>query len=186
MVIPIEVTFRNMGHSAAIEEAIRERAAKLDRFYPRITSCRVVVEAAHRRANGRAIFQVRVDVTVPGRELASHSEPAPGRYHEDVYIAIREAFDQMGRELEDHARRRRGYVKQHEARERPHGKVARLFPNRGYGFIERDDGVQVYFHKNSVHEPGFERLAVGTAVWFVEEEGEEGLQANAVSIASAA
>jgi ribosome-associated translation inhibitor RaiA len=113
MVIPVEVSFRNMAHSDSIDAEVRQRAAKLDKFHPRIMSCRVMVEAAHRGTSKSTIFHVRVNVTVPGHEFASHGEPAPGRFHEDVHVAIRDAFDQMGRELEDHARMQRGDVKHH-------------------------------------------------------------------------
>ncbi|KYF80022.1 hypothetical protein BE11_41520 [Sorangium cellulosum] len=116
MIIPAEVTFRNLERSDAIEAAVGERVAKLDRFYPRIMSCRVIVEASHRRARTAGIvYHVRVDLTVPGGELVGQYEPPPQRFHEDVYIAIREAFDQVRRELEDYARRQRGDVKAHEA-----------------------------------------------------------------------
>ena len=85
------------------------------------------------------------------------------------------------RALEDHARRQRGDVKSHE--EQPHGLVSKLFPDRGYGFIETPDGIEVYFHKNSVADPGFDRLTVGTEVRFVEEDGEHGPQASTVAAA---
>lgn len=185
MVIPLEVTFRNMARSDAIEAAVRERAAKLDRFHSRIMSCHVIVEELHRRSRtAGTVYHVRVDVTVPGRELVAHKEPAPQRFQEDVYIAIRDAFDQMGRELEDYARRQRGDVKSHE--ERPHGRITKLFPERGYGFIETPDGLEVYFHRNSVLHHGFDRLLVGTEVRFVEEQGDQGPQASTVAIAGEA
>ncbi len=114
MVLPVEIRFRNMRSSEAIEAAVREHAEKLDRFHPRITSCRVMVEASHRRHEKGVVFHVRVDLTVPGRELCAHAEPTPHHFHEDVYIAIREAFDEIRRELQDDLRRRRGYVKGHE------------------------------------------------------------------------
>lgn len=111
MVLPVEVRFRNMRSSEAIEAAVREHADKLDRFHPRITSCRVMVEALHRRHEKGVVFHVRVDVTVPGHELVAKSEPAPHHLHEDVFIAVRDAFDEIRRELQDEIRRRRGYVK---------------------------------------------------------------------------
>jgi ribosomal subunit interface protein len=182
MVIPVEVTFHNLAHSDAIEAAVREHAAKLDRFHPRITSCRVVVDVSHRRAGtAGAVYDVRVDVTVPGSELFAHGEPPPQRFHEDVHIAIREAFDRIRRELEDHARRQRWDVKSHE--EQPRGRISQLFPEQGYGFIETPDGLDVYFHRNSVLHHGFDRLSVGTEVRFVEEEGERGPQASTVAVA---
>jgi ribosomal subunit interface protein len=182
MIIPPEVTFRNLERSDAIEAAVLERIEKLDRFYPRITSCRVIVEASHHRARtAGTVYHVRVDLTVPGGELVGQYEPQPQRFHEDVYIALREAFDQVRRELEEYARRQRGDVKAHE--ERPHGRVSKIFPDRGYGFIETPDGREVYFHGHCVHGHGFNRLSVGTQVRFVEEEGEQGPQASVVFIA---
>lgn len=181
MVIPLEITFRNMARSDAVEAAVRARAAKLDRFHPRIMACRVIIEALHRRAaRAGTVYHVRVDVTVPRGEMVGHQEPPPQRFHEDVYIAIRDAFDRVRRELEDHARRQRGDVKHHEAR--PHGRVSKLFPDRGYGFIETPDGLEVYFHRNSVLGHAFDRLSVGTEVRFEEEEGERGPQASTVAI----
>jgi cold shock CspA family protein len=181
MAIVFDVTFRNLARSAAVEAAIRERAEKLDQFHPSIMRCHVMVEALHRRPQrAGTVYHVRVDVRVPGGELVAHEEPAPQRFHEDVFLAIREAFDHVRRELEDHARLRRLDVKTHE--EQPRGRVAKLFPDRGYGFIESAEGVEVYFHRNSVLHRGFDELAVGTEVRFVEEEGEQGPQASTVAV----
>ena len=113
MLLPVEVKFRHMRSSDTIEAAVREHAAKLDRFHPHITSCRVMIEAIHPGHPKSAVFHVRIDVTVPGRELVARSEPPPQHFHEDVFIAVRDAFDEIRRELQDDARRRRGYVKTH-------------------------------------------------------------------------
>ena len=193
MMIPVEVTFRNIGHSDAIAAAVRERAEKLDKFHPRITSCRVMVETLHRRPRtAGTVYRVRVDVRVPGGEVVAHDEPPPQRFHEDVYIAIRDAFDRVRRELEDLARRQRWDVKSHEPpparqspEEQPRGRISRLFPEQGYGFIETPDATEVYFHKHSVAWPGFDWLSVGTEVRFVEEEGERGPRASVVVLAEA-
>ena len=116
MLIPVQVTFRHMNSSSALEAAILERAAKLDRFHPRIVGCRVAVEVArHRHVKGR-VYLVRVDVTVPGSELVARSETTVPTPHEDVYVAMRDAFHEVRRRLEDHARRLRGDVKSHSAR----------------------------------------------------------------------
>jgi ribosomal subunit interface protein len=182
MRIPLELTFRNMPHSNAIEAAVHERVAKLERFFPRIISCRIVVEEVARRDKARAlVYRVRVDVRVPGRELVGDKAPPPQRFHEDVYIALRDAFDAVVRELEDFARRERGEVKCHE--EHPRGRVSTLFPERGYGFIEGPDETTVYFHRHSVQNVGFDHLAVGTEVSFIEEDGDKGPQARAVFVA---
>jgi len=181
MMIPLEVTFRGMGHSNAIEEAIRERVAKLERFFPRVISCRVMVEELARRDNARGfVYHVRVQVRVPEGELVGDKAPPPERFHEDVQVAIRDAFDAVGRELEDFVRVERGDVKTHE--ERPYGHIAKIFHDRGYGFIEGPDGGTVYFHRNSVQNAAFDHLTVGLPVSFVEEDGDKGPQASAVLV----
>ena len=65
MQIPLQLSFRGMEPSAAVELKVRERVAKLERFSDRITSCRVVVESPHRRHHQGKLFHVRVDLTVP-------------------------------------------------------------------------------------------------------------------------
>lgn len=181
MQLPLQITFRDMEPSEAIEAKIRERVGKLDRFYDRIMACRVIIEAPHRHHHQGKLYHVRVDLTVPQDELLARREPPLHHAHEDVYVAIRDAFDAARRQLEDFARRERGAVKLHEPR--PRGRVAKLFPREGYGFIETPDGREIYFHKNSVLGNAFRRLSVGTEVHFVEEEGEQGPQASTVRVA---
>ena len=180
MQLPVQISFRGMEPSDAVEAKIRERAAKLERFYDRIMGCRVVVESPHRRHHQGKLFHVRVDLTVPGGELAVTREPAEHHAHEDAFVAIRDAFDAVQRQLEDYARRQRGDLKTHEGL--PSGRVSKLFPDEGYGFIETLDGTEVYFHKHSVLDGVFDRLQVGSDVEFVEEQGEKGPQASTVRV----
>jgi len=106
MQVPLQITFRHMQQSAPLETAIRESAAKLEALEANITSCRVVVEErARRQASGREI-NVRVDLRVPGRELVANRA-----HHEDAYVAVREAFDDARRRLEEELRIQRGDVK---------------------------------------------------------------------------
>lgn len=113
MQIPVQITFRDMEPSAAVEERIRERAAKLERFYDRITSCRVLVEEPHLHQHKGKLFHVRVDVTVPGGELVANRSHDDNHAHEDVYVAIRDAFRAIERQLEEHAQKKKGRVKTH-------------------------------------------------------------------------
>jgi ribosomal subunit interface protein len=177
---PLQVTFRNLPPSEALEAAIRERADRLSRFYPRIMSCRVAVEATSVRHTKGNVYRVRIDVTVPGAELVFGRDPSAPHAHEDAYVAIREAFDGIRRQLQDHARRQRGEVKSHVSP--PHGRVARFFPQQGYGFIQTEDDRELYFHAHSVLNGAFDRLDVGDEVRFTEEEGEEGPQASTVAL----
>jgi ribosomal subunit interface protein len=108
MKIPLQVTFRDMPSSDAVETRIREKADKLGHFYDRITNCRVVVEMPQRHKHQGKLHSVRIDLTVPGAELvANHAQ------HEDVYIALRDAFTAITRQLEDYVRKQRGEVKAH-------------------------------------------------------------------------
>jgi cold shock CspA family protein len=96
-------------------------------------------------------------------------------------VAIRDAFSAAGRRLQDHARRRRGSVKVHDSK--PPARVTKLFADDGFGFLETPDGREIYFHRNSVLEPGFDRIEIGTEVHYAEEPGEKGPQASTVKFA---
>jgi ribosomal subunit interface protein len=113
MQVPLKITFRGMPPSPAIEERVRERATKLERLYDRIIGCRVVIESPHRHHHHGQIFHVHIDLTVPQHEIVVSREPAHNHAHEDVYVAIRDAFDAAERRLEDFARQQRGEVKSH-------------------------------------------------------------------------
>jgi len=108
MKIPLQVTFRDMQSSDAVETRIREKADKLGRFYDRIMGCRVVVEMPQRHKHQGKLHSVRIDLTVPGAELVANQTQ-----HEDVYIAIRDAFTAITRQLEDYVHKQRGDVKTH-------------------------------------------------------------------------
>lgn len=180
MKLPLQVTFRRMEHSDTLEQAIREHVEELEQFYSDIMSCRVMVEPHsqhHRQGN---IYHVRIDLTLPGKELVVSREADQNHAHEDVYVAVRDAFNAMRRQLEDVARKQRGKVKAHEAV--PHGRISQLVPDQGYGWITSADGREFYFHQNSLLNIDFEDLELGSEVRFAEEMGEEGLQASSVSI----
>jgi ribosome-associated translation inhibitor RaiA len=104
MKLPLQISFRGMDTSPATEALIRERAEKLDRFHDRITGCRVVVEASHRHQRKGRLYHVRVDLTVPGHEIVVGRERDDDHSHEDIKVAVRDAFDAARRQLEDHLR----------------------------------------------------------------------------------
>jgi ribosomal subunit interface protein len=115
MRIPLEVTFRHMEPSAAAEARIAEKVAKLEQLYSQITRCHVIVEAPHEHSRQGNLFQVSIDLTVPGSELlVKRGHHHQSHAHEDVYVAIRDAFDAAKRRLEDYARQQRGDVKHHD------------------------------------------------------------------------
>jgi len=111
MQIPLQITIRDVDHSEALEVRIRSKVEKLEAFFDHIMSCRVVVEVPHKHHHQGKQFNVRIDIGVPGHEIAVNRDHA-----EDVYVAVRDAFDAAKRQLEDYARKIRGDVKTHEMR----------------------------------------------------------------------
>lgn len=175
MKLPLQITTRHVSLSEVVNDDIREKAAKLDHFSDHIMGLRVMVEVPHRHHRQGMRYLVRIDITTPGAEIVIKRQP-----HEDIYVAVRDAFDAARRKLEDYERRVRGAVKLHETM--PHARVSKLFPDKGYGFLEAPDGYEVYFHRHSVLNDAFDRMTVGTEVRFVEELGEKGPQASTVVI----
>lgn len=180
MQIPPEVTFRGMDHSDAMEAKIRERAEKLERFYDRIMSCRVVVEAPHRNHHKGKIYHVSLDVTVPGSELVVNRDPGANHAHEDPYVAIRDAFEAMERKLEAFANKKRREVKTHA--EEGYARVTLVHPEQDFGMLESIDGRSIYFHRHAVKNQDLEEIRSGDEVRFLEEMGEEGPQAIVVRV----
>ena len=107
MPFPLEIRFRNMDPSPAVEARIREKAAKLERFHDRIIGCTVVVEAPHRSQHKGKLYSVRVDIGVPGKDVVVDRAKPVDHAHEDVYVAVRDAFSAATRRLEDQVRKRR-------------------------------------------------------------------------------
>ena len=205
--IPLQITFKNMPPSEAVESHVRDAAQKLDEFCEEIMGCRVLVEVPHKHHRKGKLYHVRIDLTVPGAEFVIKRAPRlitdkPTRFHkapedveveesrelskytvhDDIQLSIRDAFDAARRKLQDYARRRRGVLKLHEGS--PHARIAKLFPDEGFGFLETADGREIYFHENSVLDSGFRDLKLGSEVHFVEEMGEKGPQASTVTAVS--
>lgn len=180
MQIPLQINFRHMDPSDALEAKIREKAQKLEQFAEHIMSCRVTIDLEHKHHHQGKLYGVKIDITLPKTEIIADRHPDKHHAHEDVYVALRDAFDAARRQLEDYVRKQRGKVKEHEAV--PHGKIKELFSSSDYGWIETSDGREIYFHRNSVIDEDFDNLSTGDKVHFSEEMGEEGPQASTVHL----
>ena len=178
MQIPLEITFHNVAHSDAVEARARTLAARLERYCGQITRCRVAIEQTHKHHRHGNHYRVRIDVTVPALELVAARQPAEHHAHVNVYVALRDAFNAMRRQLQGYGQRRRGKVKPHL--EAPAGYVTALFPAQDFGRIATAGGRLIYFHRNSVQHGGFDALTTGDEVRFVETTGDEGPQASTV------
>ncbi len=191
-----QITFRHMDPIPTLETEILDEIAGLERFFDRITACRVTITGsrAHRYSG---LYDVRIDLTVPRDELVVehtttlHStlqsmgvsrrtkQFEPKRNPRDPKMAVHDAFREMRRRLQDYVRRMRRETKEHEP-QLLEGTVTSLFPD--HGFLQTPDGREIYFHQNSVLEGHFDRLRIGTGVRFSEENGEKGAQASTVKL----
>jgi ribosome-associated translation inhibitor RaiA len=106
MEFSLQIVVRHLAHSDALEARVRKDVAKLLSSHPRMVSCRVTVEELGKHRHQGRQFQVRIDARTPGKEIVSRRD-----HHEDVYVALREAFDAMRRQLKDAAGLARGEVK---------------------------------------------------------------------------
>lgn len=179
MAVPLQVTFKGMESSPALEARIREKAVRLERFERDILRCHVTIEVPHHHHRKGRMFRARVEVFVPRGEIVVTRESPQDHAHEDPYVAVRDAFDAVVRQLEDHVRKLDHRTTPNEPA-LVHGRVARFVAGEDYGFIETDDGQEVYFHRNSVAGHVFDRLRVGDPVRLTVTEGEKGPQAGVV------
>lgn len=120
---PTQITFRGMDPSEAVRERVLDRAAEIELLDERITGVHVTVEAPHRHHHQGNLFSVRIDIHLPDSEIVVGREHHDQQGHEDVYVALRDAFDAARRQLEEHLRRRSGKGRAHAGRAR--GRVAR-------------------------------------------------------------
>jgi len=115
MQIPLQIVFEHVDQSDLIESHVREAAGKLEQFYDRITSARVVIGKPQHRHHKGDTYSVRLHLTIPdAADIAVSRDPAASGRHEDIEVTLHDAFDAARRELQDFVRRRQGHVKSHE------------------------------------------------------------------------
>jgi cold shock CspA family protein len=148
---------------------IEEELARLQQHYrDPILHARVeIIGTPHHRLGA---FEVHLVVNVPGDTITLL------RQGDLVVPLVVEAFDALDRRLREHSEVIQQKVKTHEE-VAEHGRVARLFPEDDFGFIETDEGLEVYFHANALKKGKFSSLAPGTEVKFAQEAGDKGPQA---------
>jgi cold shock CspA family protein/ribosome-associated translation inhibitor RaiA len=178
MQIEPEVAYRNVNPTPAIENEILQGIESLEKAHPRITGCRIMVEVPHPRHTHGNLYRVRIDLTIPGREVVVSRDPPARRTREEPLRAIREAFELARMKLRERREKQTGRPRVAEAPLR--GRVLSLGRIEGYGFIRPLEGGEIYFHRTGVPGDHFEELEVGSEVRFVEEEVEGELRAVSV------
>lgn len=179
METPAEVTFKDIDHSDAVEARIRQRVAKLEAMSREIVRCQVWVRAPHRRHKGTE-YIIDISVQMPGSTLHIDRQPGDDHAHTDIYVAIRDAFNAMERQL-------RKWLDLHEGRPEFHvvpiqGKIVSLNGYTESGQISTTDGRLVYFHRNSVANDGYDDLNEGDTVELTvdSKDADEGPHASIV------
>lgn len=175
MKIQPQITLRDIPHSIAFESHVLQKIEKLETFHHHIMRCDVVVEQLQKHNHQGRLFQVKILISVPNKKLSvNHGSDV------DPYVAVRDAFNAARRQLLSYARQRRGDVKTHPLR--MHGRVVRIFPVQGFGFIVCN-GNEYYFSDANMTKDDFDRVDVGDEVAFIESIPPGGQpQANRVTI----
>jgi ribosome-associated translation inhibitor RaiA/cold shock CspA family protein len=182
---PLQITFKGMESSAALESLIRERVGRLERLYPRLTGCRVVAEVPHRGSEAAKVpIAIAVEADIPGRGPVVGKDLVERREaKKDHTAALNNAFEAVERQLEKLGDILNDDVSAHESAGQS-GMVVRLFPERSYGFIEVDRAPELYFTRNAVVGGDFDELQVGMMVQVTRatDEGPMGPQASSVRL----
>ncbi len=174
MQIPLQITIQDLPHSESMEMDIRKKVEKLQLYNDHIMSCRIVINLVQKHKHQGKEYLAKIDLKVPGAELVANKHR-----RENAYVAIRDAFNALQRQLKSRSRKQRGEVKTHEAI--LSGKVVRLFED--YGFIESTDGKEYYFHRDNVINNNFENMTAETEVFFLEAAiAGDSLQANHIIV----
>jgi cold shock CspA family protein/ribosome-associated translation inhibitor RaiA len=165
----VRIDGRNLEILPEWREKIEEELARLQKHYHNpILHARVeIIGTAHHRLGA---FEVHLVVSIPGDTITLM------RQGDMVMPLVVEAFDVLDRRLAEHAQVVQQQIKTHEEVAQ-HGRVVRLFPDDDYGFIESDEGLEVYFHAHAVKKGKFSHLMPGTPVKFTQEAGDQGPQA---------
>lgn len=157
---PLEITYRSVEKQRRWMPSLEKKVENLEKVWSYLNSCRIAGEKPQHDRAGNP-YRVRINMTVPpGHELAVTRNPGEGDSPELPQV-IRKAFEAARRQLKTLVAKQRGAVKTHPEQESV-GYVTKLFANGGYGFLQRPDGREIYFHEHSVLQSDFPRLEIGT------------------------
>lgn len=174
MLLQPKITILDVPQSQALEQDIIKRIEKLEHFYPNLTSCDVVIRQEQKHQHQGKLYRPRITVSVPGDKInVNHAS------NEDVYVALRDAFNACQRQLKEFSRRKRGDVKHHELAIRGH--VARVFADEGFGFIDAEE-EEFYFDEFSLNNADIDSLKPGMLVEFIADTSGNGFQAKRISL----
>jgi ribosomal subunit interface protein len=166
----IEIQTQNVDMQPEWRGLVEQRLERLAARYPELL--RVHVTLRHGGHHRYGVEEVDVVANCAGATLRAAKE------REQMRDAVHAALDALESALAAHHAERRHFGKAPGAR--PAGTIASLFTDRGYGFITTEEGEEVYFHQNALHELDFASLRLGLPVELEIERGERGPQASRV------
>ena len=174
---PFEINYEGFTPSEAQRVLFQQKIEELENKFGRIIAGRISVKApSEHHRTGRA-YEITIRLRLPaGKEVDVSKVRHADERHAKFQYAVNDAFKRAHRQLQDHARKLEGLVKAHEPP--PVGVVTKLFAD--HGFLETAEGLEIYFHMNSVLGGSFASLEAGSKVTFHEEQGEQGPQASTV------
>ena len=105
MTTEVEVHFHGIEKSDAIEQRVREKIAKLQKHFERMTSCRVAIEAPQRSTPQKPkVFEIKIEIGMPGRQpIVVRHERVGSHASEELCLALRDAFEAAVRKVDSTA-----------------------------------------------------------------------------------
>lgn len=180
MQTPLEISFQHVEPDDDIKAYVRERVDYLAQLYDGITSCQVYIAAPQNRQKTGHLYDITIEVRVPGKELVVSDRKGDRQQHKHLRIALRDAFAIIERDLKIYRQKMRGEVKTLDGMLQ--GTVVEIRHDRDFGQIQATDRRLIYFHRNSVVDGDFDALKVGDTVELVarHDESDIGPQASTV------
>lgn len=171
--IPFQITFLDIEESDAVWIDIENRIESLETISADVVRCQVLLACPHRKRHTDRLYHVQIRLSVPGDNIFISHDSERNESHRDIFVAIRDAFRAAERKLLDRVGILRKHGKNHHSL-LTEGKVIRIFDNEQYGFLETEDGREIYFGNQSLPEKKFALLTVGQKVRFYEVPGHKG------------
>ena len=182
MRVPLDISYQGLSRSKAIEELIRNDAAKLEKVCDNLISCRVGLRLDQKSSTSGNEYRMRIEMRMPpGHNLVVTNTPGGKDDNSDLPAMIKTTFKIAHRRLRQQMEKQQGEKKRHPDQE-VGGFVTKIYADDGYGFLRSLDGEEIYFHRNSIVGARFEHLEPGAGVTYTAELGEKGLQASTVQV----
>lgn len=114
MQTPVQITFRGLPRSGPVTAEVHSRVERLEHLFGPLTRCHVVIEVCHHNHRKGNIHSVSIEAMLPGTDLVASRDSGENHDHENVYVAIRDTFNALGRELQNRLKKKRTTTRKSE------------------------------------------------------------------------